>query len=47
MRRASPDGAFPGLHSKPLDVTIRRVHAPYANAEAMVIDGGETQNTKN
>jgi len=29
MRGASPDGAHPGLHSKPLDATIRRVPAPY------------------
>ena len=26
---ASPDGAHPGLHSKPLDADIGRVPAPY------------------
>jgi len=26
---ASPDGAHPGLHSKPLDNAIGRVPAPY------------------
>ena len=29
MRGASPDGAHPGLHSKPLDAAIGRVPAPY------------------
>ena len=28
-RGASPDGAHPGLHSKPLDAAIGRVPAPY------------------
>jgi len=28
-RGASPDGAHPGLHSKPLDFAIGRVPAPY------------------
>ena len=29
MRGASPDGAHPGLHSKPLDAAIGQVPAPY------------------
>jgi hypothetical protein len=29
MRGASPDGAHPGLHSKPLDAVISQVPAPY------------------
>jgi hypothetical protein len=29
MWGTSPDGAHPGLHSKPLDAAIGRVHAPY------------------
>ena len=28
-RGASPDGAHPGLHSKPLDAAIGQVPAPY------------------
>ena len=28
-RGASPDGAHPGLHSKPLDAAIGRVPVPY------------------
>ena len=28
-RGASPDGAYPGIHSKPLDAAIGRVPAPY------------------
>jgi len=29
MRGASPDGAHPGLHFKPLDAAIGRVPEPY------------------
>ena len=36
MRGASPDGAHPGLHSKPLDAAIGRVPAPYCPAAIMV-----------
>ena len=46
MRRASPDKARPGLHTKPLNVAIGRLFALYCpGASAMVIDGDNTQNT--
>ncbi len=35
-RGASPDRAHPGLHLKPLDVTIGRVPAPYCPGGCMV-----------
>ena len=47
MRRAWPDGAQPGLHAEPLDVTIGRLLAPYRlGASAMVIDGSDTTSTQ-
>ena len=47
IRRASPDRAQPGLHGEPLNVAIGQLFAPYCpGMSAMVIDGGDTTNTK-
>ncbi len=35
-RGASPNGAYPGLHSKPLDAAIGRVPVPHCPGGAMV-----------
>ena len=40
MPSASPNGAHPGLHRKPLDAAIGRAFAPITRADAMVIDFG-------
>ena len=47
MRHVSTDRAQPGLHTEPLDVAIGQLLAPYCpSTSAMVIDGGNTTNTK-
>ena len=48
MRCESPDGAQPGLHAEPLNVTIGRLLALYRlGVSAMVIDGSDTTSKQN
>jgi hypothetical protein len=46
MRGASPDGAHPWLHAKPLDAAIRQVPMPYCPGSTAMVDDFE-QKRKN